>query len=161
MSDYSNLPQGLLVEIFVRLLVEDVVKSTAVCKWWNSVIKNPTFISTHLQKTISSTNTNLLLFRLYTWTSEKGGGLRYSLRFDNKLALDEYKHLPCPKIDGCPYRFRVAGSYNGLVCLVEDMESHGYTFILWNPLIKKAIRLLEPRVDFVLSVTMMLYWFWV
>ncbi|OMP03627.1 hypothetical protein COLO4_10297 [Corchorus olitorius] len=152
MSDYSNLPRELLLEIFLRLPIEDLVKSTAVCKPWNSVIKNPNFISTHLQKSISSTNTNLLLFRLYTWTSEKGARrLEYSLRSNNK-ALDEYKQLTCPNIDGCRSRvgsLRVAGSYNGLVCLVED-GSYGYgdTFILWNPVIKKAIHLPEPNVTY-------------
>ncbi|OMO97116.1 hypothetical protein COLO4_14879 [Corchorus olitorius] len=158
MSDYLNLPQDLFAEILVRLPIQDVVKSTAVCKSWNSLIKTPTFISTHLQKSISSTKTNLLLFRLCTSTStststspwfESGktdARLEYSLRLDNK-AVDEYKQLPCPNIGGC--RFRVAGSYNGLVCLVED-GSYGYgdTFILWNPLIKKAIHLPEPNVTY-------------
>ncbi|OMP12152.1 hypothetical protein COLO4_03443 [Corchorus olitorius] len=146
----SELPQELLVEILLRLPAEDLAKFTAVCKSWNSVIKNPNFISTHLQKTISCTN--LLLFRHCTFrTSEKRYRVEYSLRLDNK-ALDEYKQLPIfPDIGGC--LFRVAGSYNGLVCLVKDMESsyYGYTyntFILWNPAIKKAIRLPEPSVRF-------------
>ncbi|OMO73789.1 hypothetical protein COLO4_26862 [Corchorus olitorius] len=53
MSDNFNLPQDLFAEILVRLPIEDLVKSTAVCKSWNSLIKTPTFISTHLEKTIS------------------------------------------------------------------------------------------------------------
>ncbi|OMO97593.1 hypothetical protein COLO4_14519 [Corchorus olitorius] len=113
MRDYSDLPQEVLVEILMRLAIEDLVKSTAVCKSWNSLIKDPTFISTHLGKILSSTNTQLLFFRLCTlrdpW-SESGGGIDYSLRFDNK-ALDEYKQLSCPNIGGCA--LRVAGSYNG------------------------------------------------
>ncbi|OMO57657.1 hypothetical protein COLO4_35209 [Corchorus olitorius] len=54
MLDYFNLPKDLFAEILVRLLIEDLVKCTAVCKSWNSLIKNPTFISDHLEKTISS-----------------------------------------------------------------------------------------------------------
>ncbi|OMP04956.1 hypothetical protein COLO4_09169 [Corchorus olitorius] len=151
MSDYTDLPQELLLsEIVVRLPAEALVKFTAVCKSWNSLIKNPKFISTHLQKSISSTN--LLLFRLYTRTSGKGARrLEYSLRSNNK-ALDEYKQLTCPNIGGCRSRvgaFRVAGSCNGLVCFVEDgCYGYGYTFILWNPVIKKAIHLPEPNVTY-------------
>ncbi|OMO61133.1 hypothetical protein COLO4_33544 [Corchorus olitorius] len=176
MSDYFNLPKELFVEILLRLRIQDLGKFTVVCKSWNSFIKTPTFISTRLNRTISSTNTNLLFFRLYTskprrWPESPRLCLRYSLRFDNK-ALDEYKKLPCPKIGKCR-RFRVAGSINGLVCLVYDIGPYDYTsdelrekgyvyefsekglrqrqkdfnaltFILWNSVIKKAIHLPEP-----------------
>ncbi|OMO61103.1 hypothetical protein COLO4_33556 [Corchorus olitorius] len=176
MSDYFNLPKELFAEILLKLPIQDLGKFTAVCKSWNSFIKTPTFISTRLNRTISSTNTNLLFFRLCTskprrWPESPRLCLRYSLRFDNK-ALDEYKKLPCPKIGKCR-RFRVAGSINGLVCLVYDMGPYDYTsdelrekghvyefsgkglrqrqkdfnaltFILWNPVIKKAIHLPEP-----------------
>ncbi|OMO97110.1 hypothetical protein COLO4_14882 [Corchorus olitorius] len=141
MSDYINLPQELILEILVRLPVEDLVKFTAVCKSWNSLIKNPNFISTHLGKSISSSSTNRLLFRQL----ETDARLQYSLCLDNK-ALHEYKQPPCPN-GGCG--FGVAGSYNGLVCLVRDMGFYyGSTFILWNPAIKKAIHLPEPSVRY-------------
>ncbi|OMO97198.1 hypothetical protein COLO4_14803 [Corchorus olitorius] len=146
MPDYSNLPQELLVEIFLRLPIEDVVKSTAVCKSWNSVIKNPAFISTHLEKTISSTNTHLL-FRV----CPEGviDPEHYSLRFDNE-DVDEYKqlHFPSNKIGSFTGCFRVAGSINGLVCLVDDMRSYVHNFIIWNPIIKKSVRVPSPSVTF-------------
>ncbi|OMO72663.1 hypothetical protein CCACVL1_17672 [Corchorus capsularis] len=153
MSDYLNLPQELLVDILVRLPIEDVVKSTAVCKSWNSLIKTPTFTSAHLQKTISfnnSTNTHHLLFRICPKESifQERVEEKYSLRFDNE-DVDEYKQLNLPRnvqsFMGC---FRVAGSINGLVCLDDDMRSYMDTFFLWNPTIKKVVRVPEPGVTF-------------
>ncbi|OMO97109.1 hypothetical protein COLO4_14881 [Corchorus olitorius] len=160
MSDYSNLPQELLVEIFLRLPIKDLVKSTAVCKSWNSVIKNPNFISTHLGKAISSPDSHLLLFRLCTWEKPyySVSVEHYSLRFDNE-DVNEYKQLHFPSnfprsVSTC---FRVVGICNGLVCLVDDVVIHvddvsscdrDYNYILWNPFIKKAIRLPEPSLRF-------------
>ncbi|OMP03626.1 hypothetical protein COLO4_10296 [Corchorus olitorius] len=124
MSDYSNLPQELLLEILVRLPVQDLVKSTAVCKSWNSVIKNPNFISTHLGKTISSTNSRrLLLFRLCSMEKRRVIE-KYSLRLDNEN-VDEYKQLHFPS-----NKFRSVGT-----CSLVVGTCNG-----------KAIRLPEPSV---------------
>ncbi|OMO97145.1 hypothetical protein COLO4_14844 [Corchorus olitorius] len=123
MSDYFNLPEELFAEILARLPIEDVVKSTAVCKSWNSLIKTPTFISAHLQKTISfnnSTNTHHLLFRICPKESlfqeeysDDRVGEKYSLRFDNE-DVEEYKQLNLPSnVESVNACFRVAGSING------------------------------------------------
>ncbi|OMO97529.1 hypothetical protein COLO4_14558 [Corchorus olitorius] len=85
----------------------------------------------------------------YSWPIKYGARIHYSLRFDKK-SLDEYKPLPCPSIDGC--RFRAAGSYNGLVCLVEDIDRDGYNCILWNPVINKVIRLPQPSSRFSIAI---------
>ncbi|OMP03623.1 hypothetical protein COLO4_10293 [Corchorus olitorius] len=145
MSNYSNLPQDLLVEIFLRLPIKDLVNSTAVCKSWNSVIKNPNFITTHLGKTISSSDTRLVLFRLCSW---EGSTIveHYSLRFDNE-DVDEYKQLHFPgnnKIRSARQCFRIVGICDGLVCL----DNRDYNYILWNTFIKKAIRVPKPSVRY-------------
>ncbi|OMO90428.1 hypothetical protein COLO4_19182 [Corchorus olitorius] len=160
-SSSFGLPQELFLDILFRLPIEDLVRCTAVCKPWNSSIKNPTFISTHLEKAISSNNSSTdnrrLLFRLCT-TQPKPNPIdksdvayveHYSLRFDNKNVA-EYKqlHFPANKfrsVDGC---FRIAGSYNGLVCLVDDMTCYADHFILWNPTIQKAVRTARPTVNY-------------
>ncbi|OMP03625.1 hypothetical protein COLO4_10295 [Corchorus olitorius] len=124
MSDYFYLPQDLFVEILVRLPIQDLVKSTAVCKSWNSLIKNPNFISTHHGKTVSSSNSRrLLLFRLCTENPSWTMGIveHYSLRYDDE-DVDEYKQLHFPynkfrRVRTC-YRvdrtcFRVVGTCNG------------------------------------------------
>ncbi|OMO82740.1 hypothetical protein COLO4_22868 [Corchorus olitorius] len=126
MSDYFDLPIDLFAEILVRLPIQDLVKSTAVCKSWNSLIKTPAFISTHLEKTISfnnSKNTHLLLFRLCTVPQPELRNFpsevlleHFSLRFDSK-DVDEYKQLqfPCHRFGFGSRRdsFEIAGSING------------------------------------------------
>ncbi|OMO71565.1 hypothetical protein COLO4_28181 [Corchorus olitorius] len=156
MSCSFDLPQDLFVEVLVRLSIQDVVKCTAVCKSWNSNIKNPTFISAHLslKKTISFYSC-LLLFRLCTTQAKPGSTSpecveHYSLRFDNEK-VDEYKklHFPANEFQSTGRCFRVAGSYNGLVCLVDDqMGPYRDNFILWNPSIRKAVRTARPTVTF-------------
>ncbi|OMO71579.1 hypothetical protein COLO4_28178 [Corchorus olitorius] len=144
-------------QILKRLSIQDVVKCTAVCKSWNSTIKNPTFISTHLniKKTISFNN-RLLLFRLCRKTQAKPGSSsrecveHYSLRFDNEK-VDEYKKLHFPnEFQSASTCFRVVGSYNGLVCLVDhEMGPYFDNFILWNPNIRKAVRIARPIVQLI------------
>ncbi|OMO97146.1 hypothetical protein COLO4_14845 [Corchorus olitorius] len=114
MSDDFNLPEELLLEILVRVPAEDLVKFTAVCKSWNSVIKNPNFISTHLGKTISSSNSRrLLLFRLCSLKKRRVVE-NYSLRFDNE-DVNKYKqlHFPSNKFRSVSRCFSVLGTYNG------------------------------------------------
>ncbi|OMO97108.1 hypothetical protein COLO4_14880 [Corchorus olitorius] len=122
MSEYSDLPRELLVEILVRLPIEDVVKSTAVCK--------------------SLCTTDSLFSALFSERVVEN----YSLCFDNE-DVDEYKQLHLPNnVESVSVCFRVAGSINGLVCLVDDMRSYVDNFFLWNPIIKKVVRVPEPGV---------------
>ncbi|OMO71577.1 hypothetical protein COLO4_28176 [Corchorus olitorius] len=130
MSCSFDLPQDLFAEILVRLSIKDVVKCTIVCKSWNSTIKNPTFISTHLslKKTISF-NHRLLLFQQCTSSTTQlkpGSSSRecvehYSLRFDNEN-VDEYKklHFPANELQSTARCICVAGSYDGFVQLDDE-----------------------------------------
>ncbi|OMP01088.1 Ovarian tumor, otubain [Corchorus olitorius] len=72
----------------------------------------------------------------------------YYLRFDNK-DVDEYKqlHYPSPEFGTLRACFEVSGSVNGLVFLVDE-KGFAYDYILWNPLIKKLVRLPQPGVTF-------------
>ncbi|OMO71571.1 hypothetical protein COLO4_28170 [Corchorus olitorius] len=108
-----------------------------------------------MKKTISFNN-RLLLFRLCTTQTKPGSSVRecvehYSLRFDNEK-VDEYKklHFPANEFQSAIiYCFRVAGSYDGLVCLVDDwMGPYDDNFILWNPSIRKALQTARPTVTF-------------
>ncbi|OMO97111.1 hypothetical protein COLO4_14883 [Corchorus olitorius] len=137
MSDYFNLPEELFLEILVRLPVEALVKFTAVCKSWNSLIKNPIFISTHRGKTISSSNSRrLFLFRLCTSRcSSEPVVEHYSLRLDNE-DVDEYKQLQIPSnqfrsVGRC---FRVVGTCNGPL--------YGAQYYYGNSFVNGAIHLL-------------------
>ncbi|CAN6696570.1 unnamed protein product [Malus baccata var. baccata] len=59
-----NLPEETIHDILHRLPPKSLIICTSVCKPWNSMIKNPSFIRTHLTRTIDLNNqfgTHLLL----------------------------------------------------------------------------------------------------
>ncbi|EOY12848.1 F-box and associated interaction domains-containing protein, putative isoform 1 [Theobroma cacao] len=138
MSDY--LPQEVILEILRRLPVKSLVKCRSVCKAWNSLIKSPSFISSHLQTALSKPNDHLLLLRLFENDKES-----YFLHFDND-DFDEYKQLHFPFKSNSPW-FRLVGSCNGLVCLQDGFfPLDSVELILWNPSIQKYITLPKPGV---------------
>ncbi|KAF2285976.1 hypothetical protein GH714_009296 [Hevea brasiliensis] len=141
MSDY--LPQEVLLDIFHRLPNQSIGRCMCVCKYWLSHVKNPFFVSSHLHQTIPSKNDPLFLLKLCSKQTLK---VQYSLHFDNQ-EFSEYKRL------GVPFKhdnrsFSVVGSSNGLVCLMHNLYTYNYTFVLWNPLIRKSLTLPKPNVTF-------------
>nr|POE98503.1 f-box protein [Quercus suber] len=44
--------------------------------------------------------------------------------------------------------FRVVGTCNGLICLADGIYTYVYNFILWNPCVKKYVRLPNPNFSF-------------
>ncbi|KAK9284258.1 hypothetical protein L1049_023427 [Liquidambar formosana] len=92
MSGY--FPPEIFDEILLTLSLKTLLRCTCVCKLWNFLITDPIFITTHLNRTTVSANTNndLLLLRQYFGKHE---GERYSLRRDNPT-LDEFAELEFP-----------------------------------------------------------------
>ncbi|RAL42294.1 unnamed protein product [Cuscuta campestris] len=125
MSEY--LPPEVITQILIRLPVESVVKCTAVCKAWYNLIKDPSFISGHLEAASASPSphSDLLLLRLVRYGREV-----YQLRRDND-ALEAYKQFLLPFVCGDGY-FTVVCTCNGLICLADLWD-----IILWNPSIHK------------------------
>lgn len=143
MSDY--LPSELLISIFTRLPVETVVQCSLVCKSWNSLITNPTFISEHLKfnQTIAKDNPNLLVRRvLYTDPKKE----IYTLHCDNE-SFDEYSKLNL-SLKSVGSFFTIVGNCNGLLCLLDERNSSApvKNIYLWNPMIRKSITL--PKYKF-------------
>uniref|UniRef100_A0A2C9W851 F-box domain-containing protein n=1 Tax=Manihot esculenta TaxID=3983 RepID=A0A2C9W851_MANES len=138
MSDY--LPQELLLDIFHRLPNTSIGRCMCVCKYWLSLIKNPSFVSSHIHHTILPKKAPMFLLKLCS------NQIQYSLHFDNKK-FSNYKRLGVPlKHDN--RSFSVIGSSNGLVCLMHNLYTYNYTFVLWNPLIRKSLTLPKPNVTF-------------
>ncbi|KDP38909.1 hypothetical protein JCGZ_00666 [Jatropha curcas] len=141
MEDY--LPQEVLLNIFHRLPNKSIGRCICVCKYWLSLIKNPSFVSTHLIQTISSNKEHLFLLKL---SSQETQEIQYSLHFDNEK-FSKYLQL------GVPFKennqsFSIVGSCNGLVCLMHNLYTYNYTFVLWNPVIGKSLELPEPNIKF-------------
>ncbi|KAL6205821.1 hypothetical protein ACLB2K_023073 [Fragaria x ananassa] len=158
----DSLPQELIPDILIRLPIKSLIKFTSVSKSWNSAIKHPTFIRTHLTHTLNSTHQNSTHLILIHNVSNEGtskhnygevplSGFKensYSLHYDNTavtehckiefpIALKQMMKNPC---------FRVAGTCNGLVLLADDVCRDAYNFVLWNPSIRKYLILPKPTV---------------
>ncbi|KAK9284814.1 hypothetical protein L1049_023991 [Liquidambar formosana] len=83
----NHLPHEVFLEILLRLPLKTLVQCTSVCKSWSSTITNPSFITTHLNRSTASntnSNTDLLLLRQFSKNQEKE---RYSLRLDNETSM--------------------------------------------------------------------------
>ncbi|KAB5534647.1 hypothetical protein DKX38_017733 [Salix brachista] len=138
MSDF--LPEDLIQEILFKLPIKSLVRCTSLCRTWNSLIKSPTFISKHLQRTISSTDhQSLFLLRLCSKEREE----QYSLRLDNQ-DFNEHMQLHFP-FESFKSYFHVIGSCNSLICLAKVIQRFTVSFIFWNPLIQKYVNI-EPRI---------------
>ncbi|XP_050370887.1 F-box/kelch-repeat protein At3g23880-like [Argentina anserina] len=162
MSDY--LPVEVITNILLRLPAKSLVICTSVCKSWRSMIKDSSFIGAHHSRTIDSNNRHgthlLLLHRFYPKDSSLEGrnssvdGVKndvYSLHYDNSSFDDCCEiGLQCPIAERGMHNecFRVVGVCNGLVCLADDLECYGYTFLIWNPSIRKVVTLPSPGLTF-------------
>ncbi|XP_050383752.1 F-box/kelch-repeat protein At3g23880-like [Argentina anserina] len=159
----SQLPDEILQEIFMRLPLKPLVKLTAVCKSWNSLVKTSAFIHAHRAR--NNQDQNLLLTKVIVSPKIPGKDVShdrhlFSLRTDeptfpvyrsyykqlthpfesyNKLharsAKDRLKITPYDEIQTC----------NGLVFLASHrvLNLSNSTALLWNPCIRKFVRL--PR----------------
>ncbi|XP_059661225.1 F-box/kelch-repeat protein At3g06240-like isoform X1 [Cornus florida] len=148
MSDY--LPQETLVDIFTRLPIKTLLQIRCVCKTWYALINSPIFITTHINRAIANTTTPLLLLRYHSGYGREEE--HYSVHCDDET-FDECLTLDCP-IDCYHlyqyYYYRIVGSCNGLICLSDDLfamsvEEFTNVIILWNPAVRKSVRLPMPR----------------
>ncbi|KAK8475067.1 hypothetical protein V6N11_079249 [Hibiscus sabdariffa] len=129
MSDY--MPVEAILKILSTLPIKSVVKCRSVCKSWNTLISNPSFILAHLQASLSN-NTPILLIGC-----EKHSRETLSLHHDND-GFDKLKQLPFP-----PF---VVGSCNGLICVQLDYYDYDLDFVLWNPSIQNYISLPQANI---------------
>ncbi|GMI79458.1 hypothetical protein HRI_001615100 [Hibiscus trionum] len=127
MCDY--MPVEVIIEILKRLPVKSVVRFRSVCKTWNTLFSDLSFISTHLQASLFN-NTPFLLLEC-----QKNGKKRFSLHYDND-GFEESKHLRFPSFT------RVIGSCNGLICVqLYPFLDVSFNIVLWNPSIQRYIYL--------------------
>lgn len=137
----GNFPGEIMQEILLKLPIKSIVRFTSVCKSWNSLIRNPSFISTHLNQTISSTKHSLFLLR-FSYKEE-----HFSLHFDDD-EFKEFMQLDNYPLKGIDKYFSLIGSCNGLTCLADCLYPQSNAFILWNPSISKFKTLPKPNVSF-------------
>ncbi|XP_050139172.1 F-box protein CPR1-like [Malus sylvestris] len=148
-----KFPEEIIHDILFRLPPKTLIRCTPVCKPWNSMIKNPSFIRTHLNRTINLNNqfgTHLRLLHCVPGdilssnvniSVDEPREEQFYLHYDNH-AFDEYCKLEFPIFprEEMHNKFlRVVGICNGLVFLADDKDCLGYTFMLCNPSMRKLI----------------------
>lgn len=137
------LPEEIFLQIFRNLPVKSLGKCMCVCKAWNCLIKNPSFISTHLNKQLekSSRNNSDNLFLVMSRDPGNEFKMRYFLQFDDQ-EFSKYTQL---QHDPFTDKHYIVGCCNGLLCLVDFKLGFNGNFMICNPIIRKSVRLPQPQ----------------
>ncbi|XP_024994766.1 F-box/kelch-repeat protein At3g23880-like [Cynara cardunculus var. scolymus] len=143
MSDY--LPSDLHLEILKRLPLNSILRCSTVCKSWNSLISSNDFISAHqnLIKSINGDGTQTLLVRYFDRTHKIE---KYIIGRDDETFGLQFSDIEFQYASTTAY-FRVVGYCDGVVCLSDDLFDSTYMVILWNPSIRKSVRVLVPNYE--------------
>ena len=141
-ASYDSLPDEIVTQILIHLPIKSIITCTSVCKTWKSIIQNPTFISTHLHLSIKSNN-NLNFLTLFTPQNKEV----YALHSDDDDDFTEHTRFDFPhKPINSKIIFRVVGICNGLVCISDDLHGNTNQLFLWNPCVRKFVKLPLPNV---------------
>ncbi|KAM3738971.1 hypothetical protein ACB098_09G170300 [Castanea mollissima] len=140
---WESLPNEILTNIFVFLPIKSIIICTSVSKAWKSLIKNPTFISTHLHHSLNK-NQNLLFFSLRSENQKEFCALHNEddADFTQHARFDYPFHAP--DLDPHNGKYRVVGTCNGLLFLSNFFRGD-YSFCLWNPCVGKLLKLPSPN----------------
>ncbi|KAL7128918.1 hypothetical protein ABFS83_13G026900 [Erythranthe nasuta] len=125
MSDY--IPRELQIQILQKLPVKSLIRFTAVCKSWRSIITSTDFISSHLS------NNQLSLLKVAE-----------NVPFD----VSSSSQLEVPFDGGIEY-YKIVGSCDGLLCLSDEpcrkLEHRHIT--IWNPCVRNHLNLPLPNIN--------------
>ncbi|KAL4569855.1 hypothetical protein LXL04_025499 [Taraxacum kok-saghyz] len=143
MLDY--FPRDLLIEILKWLPVNSILQCRTVCKSWNSLVTSNDFISAHhnLTKSIIENGNQTLLIRYFDQTRKLE---QYIIGKDDETFGLKFSNIEFQHASTSAY-FRVVGYYDGVVCLSDDLFDSMFMVILWNPSIKKSIRVMVPNYE--------------
>ncbi|XP_063950131.1 uncharacterized protein LOC135152896 [Daucus carota subsp. sativus] len=150
----DRLSDDLLIEVLVRLPVKQLIGCKLVSKTWLSVITSPTFIKSHLNRSIKAKGDDeTLITRLFVRKEveedEEDDGLNEYGPFGLvKLGADVVADLKYPYSQGEYFLFQPAkavlvASDCGIAC-VSVLVRIPYTFLvenmvyLWNPATKQS-----------------------
>ncbi|KAK4259346.1 hypothetical protein QN277_005688 [Acacia crassicarpa] len=128
--DNPFLPIDIIINILKRLPVKSILRFQCVLKEWKDLLKSPSFIAEHARH--SAQERPLLL--LYEFSYKRGCP---SISLVNRK-METVEVLSIPSID--PFRCRIIGSCNGLLCInvIHDQARSHNLLWLWNPVIKKV-----------------------
>uniref|UniRef100_A0A2N9F2Z7 F-box domain-containing protein n=1 Tax=Fagus sylvatica TaxID=28930 RepID=A0A2N9F2Z7_FAGSY len=122
----KRLPYDVVYDILTLLPVKSLIRFRCVFKSWNSIITDPIFITSHLNraKSLSNNNNGYLLYTPKTDEEEL-----CTVVYNSDHTLTEISSFVIPFSDVC-----IAGFCNGIFCLNPYYNEE---IILWNPSIRK------------------------
>ncbi|OAY44855.1 F-box protein CPR1 [Manihot esculenta] len=145
------MPDQLSIQMLARMFssfpVKLLVKCRCVCKAWDFLITDPSFIDEHLKKT-AARKSELLIFRYYINIAPFEGNEHYLLYKDESFPENPVEELDSP-LRGLSTFVNIVGSCNGVICLF-DYLNRMYTerAALWNPSVRKIVSIPCPNVTF-------------
>ena len=135
----NDLPEDVLMDVFARLPVKSLLQFKCVCKSWYAIIRDPIFITKHVNHQSALSNNGYLAITRRGGTF--GGKCLISL-----VSYETYREIlkitiPFTKEHGrAP--FRIVGSCNGVLCL--NVSKLGDTIFLFNPATSEFKKLPKP-----------------
>ncbi|CAI9286199.1 unnamed protein product [Lactuca saligna] len=125
----ENLPNELLVNIFIRLLAKQLAQMRSISKSWNSLLSKSSFVRTQLNHSIYNQDKTLFHF-----SDDHYYGFKLSVNPNPQLI--SFIKLP-PNPESPHTSIRVIDSVNGLIC-----SSYSDTAIqIWNPSLSTLLNL--------------------
>ncbi|KAG5584076.1 hypothetical protein H5410_044510 [Solanum commersonii] len=128
-SNFSDLPEDIVMEILSRLPVKCLLQLKCVNKKWYVLIENPIFIQKHLHNTKYHT-TSYFVHHYFLDTMKSGFTL---FHHDEQNQLIPKSHLYQDVLNTSTHLWQVLSPLNGLFLLYNDRED----VALWNPSTKE------------------------
>ncbi|GJX39550.1 F-box protein CPR30-like protein [Tanacetum coccineum] len=134
----GNLPNKLLSNILIRLLSKQLAQLRCISKPWNGLLSHPSFIKSHLDRSVHNNDEILMIF--YKGFSFESKPFSAHLTRSPHTELTGFIKLPSiPKSD---YPLcGVIGSVNGLICFHNFKSQSEYVIHIWNPSLSALLTL--------------------
>ncbi|XP_059645936.1 F-box protein CPR1-like [Cornus florida] len=127
----SDIPVEVIADILSRLPVKSLLRFRCVLKSWCALIDSPSFIKSHLNRSIKTNTNHSFIFRIENLYSIDLDSLDHAVRLDNPIKNEEETELVV--------------SLDGLVILCNPFYNE---VILWNPSTRKHRKLPVSQVEF-------------
>ncbi|KAK0601464.1 hypothetical protein LWI29_024501 [Acer saccharum] len=120
MRNVENIPSEVMTLILLKLSVISLLRCKCVCKTWYALIKNPSFISTHLKS--HNNDDSHLVVRNCNYNCDPGYPFLYAVFIDKTLKDLSYQVLDSQ----LPIPGELFGPYDGLFLLYQKEYNRIY-----------------------------------
>ncbi|ONI16608.1 hypothetical protein PRUPE_3G110000 [Prunus persica] len=139
-------PEHLTADILSRLPAKSLVRFSSVRKEWQALIRDPHFISQHLNLNIAKEDQSGRLLVKYRCNVTRKNVISLLLHGTHGYMLSKLE-IPSSVMDS--HHLKLVGSCNGLLCLAHDKSAHLWSpmILLWNPAIREFSVLPDSVID--------------